>query len=94
MATLHVSPSRVRPSHTITLTFTGSGTHWRTVAPSLSVSGLAGVTIGDITVLSDTLATADVTYGPARGIATWLESNSGAVWSQHVTAIARWVPKR
>jgi len=92
MATLDVSPTRVAPNQSRTVTWIGSGTSWLSAAPTFTPSGLAGVSVGAVTVVSDTVATATVTYGTATGILTWTDSTTSQTRNQRVGTILRWVP--
>lgn len=96
MATLDVSPSKVAPSQTRTITWIGSGTTYTSGAPTFTPSGAAssGVSVGSVTVVNDTVATASVTYGTATGTLTWTDSTTSATRNQIVGTLARWVPRR
>ena len=94
MASLDVSPTKARPSRTITMTFIGNGTAWG--SPTFTPSGVAGVSCGSVTVLSPTLATAPVTFGANTGTVTWTDSTTAATRNQLVSnsLYPRWVPSR
>jgi hypothetical protein len=96
MATLDVSPTKVRPSRVQTITFIGAGTTWTGSAPTFTPSGVAGVSAGSVTVVSDTVATAPVTYGAAVGLVTWTDSTTSATKKQLVSTLlfAKWTPPR
>jgi hypothetical protein len=94
VATLSVSPTRVRANQTKVITFVGSGTAWG--APTFTPSGVVGVSCGAVTVLSATTATAPVTYGANPGTVTWTDSTTGATTHQliggRITPL--WAPHR
>jgi len=96
MATLDVSPTKVRPSHVRKLTYIGSGTTWTVSPPTFTPTGVAGVSAGSVTVVSDTVATATVTYGAAVGLVTWTDSTTSATKKQLVSTLlyAHWLPRR
>jgi hypothetical protein len=95
MATLDISPTKVKPSQTRVIQFILNGGTWA-VAPTLTPSGAAsaGVSIGAVTLVNPTLATASVTYGSAVGTLTWTESSGNAAHNQLVGALIHWVPRR
>ena len=94
MATLDVSPTRIAPNQSRLITWIGAGTAWKSSAPTFTPSGAAssGVSAGGVTVVSDTVATATVTYGASTGILTWTDSTTSATRNQQVGTIMRWVP--
>jgi hypothetical protein len=94
MATLDVSPTRVRPNRVQVVTFIGNGTAWG--SPTFTPSGVAGVSCGAVSVISPTVATAPVTYGSATGVIVWTDSTTSATRNQIVSASLnpRWVPSR
>jgi hypothetical protein len=96
MSTLDTSPSRVAISQTREVIFIGTGTSWLSAAPTFTPSGLAGVTCGSVTVLSDTVATAPVTYGGNRGVVTWSDNTTSAQARQGVQSYPPrlWVTRR
>jgi hypothetical protein len=96
MATLGVSPTRVRPGQTRTIQFIGSGTAWGTSAPTFTPSGLAGVSGTGLVVASNGLASLSVTYGAAKGVLTWTDSTTGATVNQVVGGriTPLWVPHK
>lgn len=89
MATLDVSPSWVRSNRIRQVTFIGGGTTWLSGAPLFTPSGLAGVSIGAVTVVNNTTATAQVTYGTNVGTVTWTDSTTSATIRQRVTQAGR-----
>lgn len=94
-ATLDISPTKVAPGQTRTISFILNDGTWG-AAPALTPSGDAstGVSIGTVTLVSPTLATADVTYGTATGILTWTEDSVSATRNQRVGSLLHWVPRR
>jgi hypothetical protein len=92
-ATLDVSPSWVKSNRTSTVTFIGVGTSWLSGAPTFTPSVVAGVSCGAVTVISDTLARAPVTYGTNVGVITWTDSTTAATIRQRVSQAGRpkWV---
>lgn len=94
MATLHVSPSKIRPNAVHAVTFIGSGTSWLSDAPTFTPTGVSGISVGAVTVLSDTVATAPVTYDTATGTATWEDSTTSETVNQLVGTIPKWAPRR
>ena len=93
MPSLHVSPSRIRPGATHTVVFTGTGTAWLSSTPTFSVSGVAGISVGALTVTADALASAPVTYGTATGTATWTDSTTGATVKQIVGFVPKFIAR-
>ena len=95
MATLDISPTKVTPSQERVITFILNGGTWG-AAPTLTPSGAAstGVSIGTVTLVSPTIATASVTYGTATGTLTWTESAGSATRNQIVGSLVHWVPRR
>jgi hypothetical protein len=93
VATLGVSPSKVAPNQVRTITFILSGGTWA-VAPGITPSGVAGVSVGTVTLVNPTTATAPVTYGATGGTVTFTESSGGATRNQLVGTLMRWVPRR
>jgi hypothetical protein len=91
--TLDISPSRVSPNQTKTVTFILNGSTWAS-APTITPSGLAGVSVGAVTLVNPTTATAPVTYGATAGTVTFTESSGGATINQRVGLTIRWVPRR
>jgi hypothetical protein len=91
VATLDISPSRVSPSQTRVITFILNGGTWGS-APGIVPSGLAGVSVGTVTLVNPTLATAPVTYGSNTGTVTFTESSVSAAKNQAVGTIQRMVP--
>jgi hypothetical protein len=114
MATLDISPTKVGTHQVRTITFIGSGTSWLSSAPTFTPSDphapdnaalVAAISVGSVTVVSDTVATVSVTYvAPAStpltaaqsltGTLQWTDSTTGATRNQLVGTIARWVPRR
>lgn len=95
MAALDVSPTKILPGRTATVKFIGTATAWQSSAPTFTPAGVAGVSAGAVTVVSDTLATVPVTYGAAVGVVTWTDSTTSATRRQLVTqTIPRLVPRR
>ena len=85
MATLDVSPHWIRGNSNIsTVTFIGTGTTWQSTAPTFTPSGLAGVSCGSVTVVSNLVATAPVTAGTTNGNVTWTDSTTSATCKQYV----------
>jgi hypothetical protein len=95
MATLDISPTKVTPGQTRVVQFILNAGTWG-AAPTLTPSGAAstGVSIGTVTLVNPTLATASVTYGTATGTLTWTESSGSATRNQLVGALVHWVPRR
>lgn len=95
MATLDISPTKVTPGQTRVISFILNSGTWG-VAPTLTPSGAAsaGVSIGSVTLVNPTLATASVTYGATSGTLTWTESSVSATRNQLVGALVHWVPRR
>jgi hypothetical protein len=98
MATLGVSPSKVSPNQTKLITWIGAGTSWVTGNPVFTPSGDAssGLMVGSVTIVSDTIATAMVTYGTATGTLTWTVTDNvgSATVNQIVGTLIRWMPGR
>lgn len=96
MASLDVSPSKILPNATRTVTFVGSGTAWLSGAPTFTPSGVSGVSVdGDVTVVSDTVARAGVIYGASVGTLTWTDSTTSETRNQLVTqTLPRIAPRR
>jgi hypothetical protein len=91
MAALDVSPSKVSPNQTRTVQFILNGGTWG-VAPGITPSGLAGVSVGLVTLINPTLCSAPVTYGSATGTCTFTESSVSATRNQIVGTLMRIVP--
>lgn len=83
-ATLAVSPAVINTDSTVTVTWTGSGTTWLSVAPTFTPSGVSGVSSGAVTVDSDTQAHATVTTGSNTGTVTWTDSTTSKTATQIV----------
>lgn len=96
MAALDISPTRVRPSRTQTITFIGTGTAWKSGAPVFTPTGVSGVSAGSVTVVSDTVATAPITYGSSVGTISWADSTTAATRNQIVSAslYPKFIPRR
>lgn len=94
-ATLDISPTKVTPNQVRTVSFILNGGTWAS-APGLTPSGAAssGVSIGSVTLVNPTLATASVTYGASTGTLTWTESSGNATRNQLVGPLVHWVPRR
>jgi hypothetical protein len=87
--TLAVTPGALPTSSTTAETFTGGGTFWLTSTPTFGpASAPAGVSIGAVTVDSNTQARANITTGAATGTITWTDSTTGATVTELVAAIA------
>jgi hypothetical protein len=86
--TLAVTPGALPASSTTPETFTGGGTFWLTSAPTFTPTGVAGVSIGTVTVDSNTQARANITTGTATGTITWTDSTTGATVTELVALIA------
>lgn len=84
-AKLDISPSRILPNGARAVTFIGTETTWLSGAPTFTPSGVSGVSSGSVTVVSDTVATATVTYGTSVGTLTWTDSTTSATRNQLVT---------
>ena len=67
MATLSANIATMSIRDSTTVTFTGTNTLWETDPPNFSISGSAGATISNISVISDTSATAVVYSGTSIG---------------------------
>lgn len=94
MASIAISPFRVSPSATTTVTVYGTGTTF-TSSISLAISGVSGASLGSTTVVNDTKATVPVTAGSTRGTATITDSVSGATVKLTIAkARPKWVPRR
>ncbi len=85
--TLAVTPGALPTSATTVETFTGGGTFWLTSAPTFTPTGVAGVSIGTVTVTSNTSAHGPVTTGTATGTITWTDSTTGATETEVVAEI-------
>jgi hypothetical protein len=85
--TLAVGPSAITTSGTTTVTWTGGGTFWTSSAPTFTPTGVAGVSVGSVTVTSDTSASATVTTGPTGGTITWTDSTTSATATQIVAIV-------
>jgi hypothetical protein len=97
VATLDVSPTKVRPNETYAISFIGGGTSWLSTPPTFTPSGLAGVSAGSVTVVSDVLATAPVTFPAAGGVVTWTDSTTSATRNQLVMSyglLHTFIPRR
>lgn len=81
-------PSRLRASTTTPVVFTGSGTSWLSSPPSLSGSGVAGVSAGAAEVTGDAEFVVPVTTGSATGTITWTEATYGLEATQVVGGTA------
>jgi hypothetical protein len=92
-ATLDISPTRVSPNQVRTITFILNGGTWAS-APGITPSGLAGVAVGAVTLVSPTICTASVTYPPTGGTCTFTESSVSATRNQLVGTLMRWAPHR
>ena len=70
--------SKILPNATHVVAFIGSGTEWLSNPPTFTPSGVDGVaTVGDVTVVNDTVARQSVTYGDAVGVVTWTDVDDG-----------------
>lgn len=80
VATLSASTQAVPASRATSITMTGTNTVWtqETASALFSVSGVAGSSIANISVVSDTSATLTLTGGAAAGTATLTEASTGA----------------
>jgi hypothetical protein len=78
MATLTSNRIRIGVDRAQLVTFIGTGTSWHACSPTFTPNGLAGVSIGGATVVSDTQPTATVTTGAAQGLATITDSTTSA----------------
>lgn len=83
---MSASPASIRAGRTTVVTLTGVGTSWTTAPPALSVAGVAGVTLGSVTVVSDAVLTAPVTTGEAVGTLTYTDATTGLSATQLVVA--------
>lgn len=83
-ATITDSPNAAAVYTTTTVKITGTGTTWKSgTAPSFSITGVSGVTLGTPVVISDTLCYLPLTTGPnttdvSTSPATLHENTSGA----------------
>jgi hypothetical protein len=84
VASMAVSPSKIRKSRTTLVTFTGSGTEWLSSSPILSNAGVSGLVVGSPSILNDTMFTVSVTTGESTGVITWTESQYGITVQQSV----------
>lgn len=83
--TLAVTPGSIPASNTTTVSFSGTGTLWTSTTPTFTPSGVAGVSIGTITVTSDLAASAPVTTGATTGTLTWTDSTTAATTTETVS---------
>jgi hypothetical protein len=60
------------------VTFTGTGTTWLSTAPTFTTTGISGVTVGSVTVVSNTIATATVTASATTGTVQFVDSTTSA----------------
>jgi hypothetical protein len=85
---LSLNPGRIPPSATSTVTFIGTGTTWNTNAPTFTAAGAPASdgswSVGTVTVISDTSATAPVTAGVTVGTVTWTDSAYGETAQQTI----------
>ncbi len=89
-ATLAVSPTTGTVSTTPGLTFTGVNTLWNSENPTglITAAGVSGVSLGTITVVNDTSATATLTIGSSTGTETFTDTSTGATCTFAVNAVS------
>ena len=87
--TLSCSPGRINPGATATVTFTGTFTSWTTSPPTFTSTSPSISSIGTVTVISDTQATASVTASMTSGTATITDSSTGATTTIRITSLVR-----
>ena len=88
MPALFTCPSIARASTTYrAMRFLGSRTSWKTDSPTFTPSGLDGVVVGSVMVVSDTEALASVTYPSTAGTIIWSDSTTAAKASQQVNLL-------
>jgi hypothetical protein len=92
-ATLDISPTKVAPNQTKVITFILNGGTW-SAAPGITPSGLTGVSVGAVTLVNPTTATAAVTYPATGGVVTFTESTVSATRNQAVGTLMHWVPRQ
>jgi hypothetical protein len=83
---LALNPVSFYASSPMTTTFTGSGTHWQSSTPTFTVTGVSGMSVGSVTVISDTSATAMVTPGSTLGSIVFHDSTTSAMASASIVA--------
>jgi hypothetical protein len=75
---LSVSPDLFVAGTSGPVTFTGVGTTWLTTAPEFTTTGVDGVTVWAVEVISDTEAVAMITVGPTTGEVQFVDSTTDA----------------
>jgi hypothetical protein len=83
---LSVNPINFYETQPVLTTFAGTGTNWQSSPPTITVTGVSGVSIGSLTVVSNTSATAMVTPGSSLGSIVFHDSTTSAVASASVMA--------
>lgn len=81
---MYASPTRLKKNRVTLVSFVGAGTNWLSSPPSLSGSGVPGVSAGAATVQSSGSFVVTVTTGPNTGSVTWTDATSGASCAQPV----------
>jgi hypothetical protein len=77
------------------LTLYGTGTAWMTTAPAFSIAGVAGVSVGATTVISDGTATVPITTGTTAGTATITDNSNGMIASLLIKrSHSMWISRR
>lgn len=76
--TLSISPTIFFSGSIPTATFTGGGTRWNGNTPTITETGVGGVTVGPPSILSDTSLACLLTTGSLIGTATFMDSTTGA----------------
>lgn len=81
---LRVAPERVRPGRSYSVVFSGVSTEWLANPPSLSHSGVSGLTVGSPNVIDDVTFAVSLTTGSATGTISWIEATYSIQASQVV----------
>jgi hypothetical protein len=82
-----VTPGALPTSATTPEIFYGGGTFWLTTPPTFTPTGVAGVSCGTVSVISNTEAHAPITTGATTGTITWTDSTTGATVTEPVAAV-------
>jgi hypothetical protein len=75
---VNVAPTRGRPSSDTIVIFTGNATSWLSDAPTFTPTGVADVSIGSVSVVTDTQASAVITASTSTGTVTITDSTTDA----------------
>ena len=77
---LSISPGRIPPDATTTVTFLGLNTDWMDTPPTFTATGAPTAdgswSIGTLTVITNVEANQVVTTGATRGTVTWTDSTT------------------